>query len=78
MGSSLWRDPEGFGGKVAAANGITHEQLLAAIPEQAGIAAGRIAEPEEVAALITFVASGAAGSIVGADLVIDGGTIKTV
>jgi NAD(P)-dependent dehydrogenase (short-subunit alcohol dehydrogenase family) len=77
VGTSLWRDPEGFGGKVAAASGLSHQELLAAIPTQAGIATGRITEPEEVAALITFLAGGTAGNLVGADIVIDGGTIKT-
>jgi len=77
VGTSLWRDPAGFGGKVAAAYGLGHEQFLAAIPEQAGISTGRITEPEEVAALITFLVSGAAANIIGADIVIDGGMIKT-
>lgn len=77
VGTSLWRDPDGFGGRVAAANGVSHQELLAALPEQAGIATGRITEPEEVAALITFLASGTVANIVGADVVIDGGTIKT-
>jgi NAD(P)-dependent dehydrogenase (short-subunit alcohol dehydrogenase family) len=77
VGTSLWRDPDGFGGKVAAANGLGHEQFLTAIPEQAGISTGRITEPEEVAALITFLVSGAAANIIGADIVIDGGMIKT-
>jgi NAD(P)-dependent dehydrogenase (short-subunit alcohol dehydrogenase family) len=77
VATSLWRDPDGFGGKVAAANGLSHQELLAALPEQAGIATGRITEPEEVASLITFLASGTAANIVGADVVIDGGTIKT-
>ena len=77
VGTSLWRDPEGFGAKVAAANGLGHQEFLAAIPQQAGITSGRMTEPEEVAALITFLASDAAANIVGADIVIDGGMIKT-
>jgi NAD(P)-dependent dehydrogenase (short-subunit alcohol dehydrogenase family) len=77
VGSPLWRDPQGFGAKVAAANGVGHQEFLAALPEQFGMASGRITEPEEVAALITFLVSDAAANIVGADVVIDGGTIKT-
>jgi NAD(P)-dependent dehydrogenase (short-subunit alcohol dehydrogenase family) len=77
VGSSLWRDPQGFGAKVAAASGLDHQEFLAAIPEQFGIASRRIAEPEEVAALITFLACDVAANIVGADVVVDGGTVKT-
>lgn len=77
VGTGLWRDPDGFGAKVAAASGASHEDFLTAMPTTFGIASGRITEPEEVAALITFLASSRAANIVGADLVIDGGTIKT-
>ena len=77
VGTSLWRDPRGFGGKVAAANGFGHGEFLDAIPELFGVASRRITEPEEVAALVTFLVSGAATNIIGADLVIDGGTLKT-
>ena len=77
VGTSLWRDPQGFGGKVAAAVGLGHAEFLDAIPGQAGMASTRITEPEEVAALVAFLVSGAATNIMGADFIIDGGTIKT-
>ncbi|MEU6564034.1 oxidoreductase [Nocardia nova] len=76
VGSPLWRDADRFGGKLAAAQGISHEDLLAGISESFGISSGRISEPEEVAALVTFLVSERAGNIVGADYVIDGGTLK--
>jgi NAD(P)-dependent dehydrogenase (short-subunit alcohol dehydrogenase family) len=77
VGTRIWRGPGGVGAQLAAAQGISHEDLLAAIPDQFGIASRRISEPEEVAALVTFLVSGKAANIVGADLVIDGGTLKT-
>jgi NAD(P)-dependent dehydrogenase (short-subunit alcohol dehydrogenase family) len=77
VGTRIWRGSDRVGAKLAAAQGISQEELLAALPEQFGIASRRISEPEEVAALVTFLVSGKAANIVGADLVIDGGTLKT-
>ncbi|MGW2375188.1 MULTISPECIES: oxidoreductase [Kitasatospora] len=77
VASPLWTDPEGFGGKVAAASGVGHGDLLAGLPGRIGIASGRLTEPAEVADLVAFLLSDRAGNIHGADHVIDGGTLKT-
>ncbi|MFI8460574.1 oxidoreductase [Kitasatospora sp. NPDC085464] len=73
----VWTDPDGFGSKVAAASGVDHDALLAALPGQFNIASGRLTAPEEVADLVAFLLSERAANIHGADHVIDGGTIKT-
>ena len=57
---------------------MKHEELLAALPSIFKIASGRLTEPEEIADLIVFLASPAASSVVGANIVADGGTVKTV
>ncbi|MFD9904679.1 oxidoreductase [Streptomyces sp. NPDC059063] len=76
--TAIWEDPDGFGGTVAAAHGTEHAAFLEQLPQSFGITSGRITEPDEVAALITFLLSDVAGNITGADHVIDGGTLKTV
>lgn len=62
-----------------AANGGTvedaHQFVLDAL---GGISIGRGAEPEELADLISYLASDRAAAIHGAEFVIDGGTIRTV
>lgn len=76
--TAIWEDPEGFGSKVAASFGAEHEAFLKQIPEAFSITTGRITEPAEVAALITFLLSDVAGNITGADHIIDGGTVKVI
>jgi putative oxidoreductase len=43
-----------------------------------GITTGRLTEPRETAALVTFLASPVSGNLTGADYLADGGAIKTV
>ncbi|MGF0316197.1 hypothetical protein [Nocardia fluminea] len=71
-------DTRTFGSKRALFDAVLDEWLLAALPEQFGIASHRISGAAEVAALTVFLASFRAANVLGADLVIDGGISKTI
>lgn len=59
--------------------GVTREAALADLMRVlGGIPLGRPAEPEEVAEAIAFLVSDRAGSITGTELVVDGGTVRTL
>jgi NAD(P)-dependent dehydrogenase (short-subunit alcohol dehydrogenase family) len=75
--TAIWEAPDGVGAKLAAAAGVPQEDFLAQLPAMMGMVTGRIAEPEEIAALITFLLSDVAASITGSDHLIDGGIIRT-
>lgn len=75
--TAIWEAPDGFGARLAEASDTEHEEFLGRVPELMGMTSGRITEPEEVAALIAFLASDHARSVYGADHLIDGGLVKT-
>lgn len=75
--TALWESPDGYGASLAAAVGVSHEDLLAGLPGTTGMVTGRLVEPAEVAALIAYLASPLAGSTTGTDHLIDGGAVKT-
>lgn len=62
--------------RFAEAAGVPTEAVLAKIPEQMGMLTGRLIDPAEVADAIAYLASPLAGSVIGAEIVIDGGSLR--
>jgi NAD(P)-dependent dehydrogenase (short-subunit alcohol dehydrogenase family) len=78
VSTDLWLGEHGVAETVAKSTGVdadtARQAIIAGI---GGFATGRFTTPEEVATLITFLASGRAGNITGVNYIIDGGLIKT-
>jgi NAD(P)-dependent dehydrogenase (short-subunit alcohol dehydrogenase family) len=78
VATDLWLGEHGVAATVAKATGVdadtARQTIIAGI---GGFATGRFTSPEEVASLITFLASSRAGNITGVNYIIDGGLIKT-
>jgi 3-oxoacyl-[acyl-carrier protein] reductase len=74
--SGLWVDEGGLADQVAGARGGTREEALAA--QAAKIPLGRLASPEEIAAVVVFLCSAQASAVAGAAWSADGGTVPTI
>jgi len=78
VSTDLWLGKGGVADTVAKATGVDAEtarkNVVASI---GGFATGRFTTPEEVAALVVFLASERTANVTGANYVIDGGLIKT-
>ncbi len=75
VGTDLWLGDDGVAATVAKATGVDADTVRAGAT--AAIASGRFTTPQEVAALITMLASDRLANVTGANYVIDGGLIKT-
>ncbi|MFF8772179.1 SDR family oxidoreductase [Kitasatospora sp. NPDC015120] len=78
VNTTAFRDPNGEFAQWAAAADVTVDELIQRLIKDERVTAGRITEPEEVAALIAFLLSDVAGNITGGNHLIDGGMNKTV
>lgn len=68
----------GLAQRIAEARGLTDAEGLQVLMDSlGGIPDGRFAPAAEIAEAIGFLVSDAAASVVGADITVDGGTVKT-
>lgn len=76
--TDLWTSPDGPGDVLARKAGATREEFVAHLPAAVGLSTGQFADPQEIAALVVFLASGRVANMSGSEIVIDGGMTKTV
>lgn len=76
VATGLWMDAGGLADQVAAARGISREEVLVA--QQAKIPLGRFGTDEEIAAVVTFLCSARASNVTGAAWSVDGGAVPGI
>jgi NAD(P)-dependent dehydrogenase (short-subunit alcohol dehydrogenase family) len=75
VGTDLWLGDHGVAETIGKATGVDADTIREAAA--GAIATGRFTTPEEVAALVTMLASDRVANVTGANYVIDGGLVKT-
>ena len=74
--TGAWLDPGGLADQQAARTGKTRDDVLAAVA--GGRPLGRLAEPDEIASVVTFLCSDRASYVTGAAWSVDGGTVPII
>jgi 3-oxoacyl-[acyl-carrier protein] reductase len=74
--TEAWLGEGGLADQQAARTGKTHDEVLAAVG--AGRPLGRLAEPDEIAAVIAFLCSPRSSYVTGAAWSADGGTVPII
>lgn len=75
VATDLWLGAGGVAQTFAGASGATPEEVAAAAAAE--MVTGRFTRPDEVAAVVVFLASDLSGNTTGADLRVDGGLVTT-
>ena len=75
VSTDLWLGQDGVAHTVAKATGVDAATIRETVT--AAIATGRFTTPQEVATLVTILASDRTANVTGANYVIDGGLVKT-
>jgi NAD(P)-dependent dehydrogenase (short-subunit alcohol dehydrogenase family) len=78
VATDLWLGKGGVAETVAGSGAAGGDPAAVAAQAAAGSVTGRFTTPEEVAALVVFLASSRAGNLTGADIIIDGGLTPTI
>lgn len=76
--TALWEGEQSFGADLASVMNVTQQQLIEALPAQAGMLTGRFIEPREIATAIAYLVSPLASSVHGANWIVDAGVDKTI